>query len=133
VASRSPQRQVASADPNTLDDYEEGTWTVTDQSGAGLTFTVYSALYTKIGNRVYVTAQFSYPSTADTSEARFSLPFTVLGGNTIFAATIASTTDYFADVGLNNAYASFIGLATAPTNATLSGTLIYINGHYRVS
>jgi hypothetical protein len=127
-----PATAIASADPNTLDDYEEGTWTVTDQSGAGLTFTVYSALYTKIGNRVYVTAQFSYPSTADTSEARFSLPFTVLGGNTIFAATIASTTDYFADVGLNNAYASFIGLATAPTNATLSGTLIYINGHYRV-
>jgi hypothetical protein len=85
---------------NALNDYEEGTWTVTDQSGAGLTFTVYSALYTKIGNRVYISAQFAYPSTADTSEARFSLPFTVLGGNTIFAATIASTTDYFADAGI---------------------------------
>ena len=41
------------ADANELDDYEEGTWTVTDQSGAGMSLTVYVATYTKIGNQVF--------------------------------------------------------------------------------
>ena len=39
-----PATQVASADPNTLDDYEEGTWTPVGISAAGR--------YTKVGNIV---------------------------------------------------------------------------------
>jgi len=50
-----PSTQLASSDPNTLDDYEEGTWTPTQ--GGGLTvvgaFTS-SGSYTKIGNLVTV-------------------------------------------------------------------------------
>jgi len=59
---------------NALGDYEEGTWTPTDNSGAGLTFyAVYSASYTRIGDTVYVSAYFQYPSTTNTSN-------TVVGG-----------------------------------------------------
>jgi hypothetical protein len=51
-----PATQSASSDANTLDDYEEGTWTpVIDSStaGTGRATTIASALYTKIGNIVY--------------------------------------------------------------------------------
>jgi hypothetical protein len=50
-----PASQVASADANTLDDYEEGTWTPTilfGGSGTGITYAVQLGRYTKIGRIV---------------------------------------------------------------------------------
>jgi hypothetical protein len=51
-----PATQVPSADPNTLDDYEEGTWTptVTASSGTITSYTLVGANYTKIGRVVHV-------------------------------------------------------------------------------
>jgi hypothetical protein len=51
-----PATQVASANANTLDDYEEGTWTPTviGDGGGSLTLNSYTATYTKIGNIVNV-------------------------------------------------------------------------------
>jgi hypothetical protein len=50
-----PATQVASGDANTLDDYEEGTYTPTVSSGGGNdhTYTAQQAGYTKIGNVVH--------------------------------------------------------------------------------
>jgi hypothetical protein len=50
-----PATQVPSADANTLDDYEEGTWTpdVYHTSSNNSTWTVKQGKYTKIGNVVY--------------------------------------------------------------------------------
>jgi hypothetical protein len=47
-----PSAQSNSSDANTLDDYEEGTWTPTVTSGSGSITTVgaVSGVYTKIGN-----------------------------------------------------------------------------------
>jgi hypothetical protein len=58
-----PATQVASSDPNTLDDYEEGTWTPAF-SGSGTTYTTSVAYgtYVKIGS--LVTAQFYLRVTA---------------------------------------------------------------------
>ena len=72
-----PATQSASSDANTLDDYEEGTWTVTDGSGAGLTFSTSTATYTKIGSMVYFAFDITYPSTASSAGAKVLLPFTV--------------------------------------------------------
>jgi hypothetical protein len=50
-----PATQSASTDANTLDDYEEGTWTPTITFGGGstgLTYTSQVGRYTKIGNLV---------------------------------------------------------------------------------
>jgi hypothetical protein len=49
-----PATQSASSDANTLDDYEEGTWspTITPQSGTFTTVSMNSGVYTKIGNVV---------------------------------------------------------------------------------
>jgi len=50
-----PATQVPSADANTLDDYEEGTWTPTKGSGLTVVGTFSSSgKYTKIGNTVTV-------------------------------------------------------------------------------
>jgi len=73
-----PATQSASTDANTLDDYEEGTWTPTDSSGGGLTFTNAAGRYTKIGNRVLFGFTVTYPSTANANGASVSLPFTVV-------------------------------------------------------
>ncbi len=59
----------------TLNDYEVGTWTPTDLSAAGLTFTVNSATYVKIGRLVFVQMWIVWPTTPDTHSAAISLPF----------------------------------------------------------
>jgi hypothetical protein len=49
---RFPASQVASTNPNTLDDYEEGTWTPTNS--LGITTSTSTAHYVKIGLTVYL-------------------------------------------------------------------------------
>jgi hypothetical protein len=59
-----------------LADYEEGTWTPTDASGAGLTFITSEGRYTKIGRQVTVNFYVVYPATASASNAKIGgLPF----------------------------------------------------------
>ena len=69
-------------------DYEEGTWTPTDGSGAGLSFTGTSGncFYTKVGNLVTCVFALVYPSTASALAAKIAgLPFTTKSTtNTIF-------------------------------------------------
>jgi hypothetical protein len=75
-----PATQSASSDANTLDDYEEGTWTPT---GNGITYSTADGSYTKIGR--VVTARFTivFPSTGSGSIARlFGLPFTSTSSGT---------------------------------------------------
>lgn len=55
-ALRFPATAVASSDPNTLDDYEEGSFTPTvtiGGSSTGVTYSTQTGSYTKIGNRVF--------------------------------------------------------------------------------
>jgi len=62
---------------NTLDDYEEGTWTPTDSSGAGLTLSVSGANYVKVGTLIHVTAYLNFPSNSNGAGVRLNgLPFT---------------------------------------------------------
>ncbi len=59
-----PATQVASADANTLDDYEEGTWTPAFE-GTGWTYnaSATNGRYTKIGNMVYIDCQITVTAT----------------------------------------------------------------------
>jgi hypothetical protein len=78
-----PSTAVPSADANTLDDYEEGTWTPNDQSGAGLSLSAGNARYTKVGNIVVACAEILYPSTASGASAVIGgLPFTSASAST---------------------------------------------------
>ena len=71
-----PATQSASSNANTLDDYEEGTWSITDNSGAGLTFSVVSyARYTKVGRLVFVEFDLDFPVNSNGNNSKISLPF----------------------------------------------------------
>jgi hypothetical protein len=131
-----PATQSASSNANTLDDYEEGTWTPSDGSGAGLSLTVSNATYTKIGRMVYASALVTYPVTADTSQAKLaSLPFavgTVPGtGVPNMPLTSGSLQIQINVKSINNAEIDIYPTAAGVTNAQLSGvsfiafTLIY--------
>jgi hypothetical protein len=124
---------------NKLDDYEEGTWTPTDASGAGLSISVTgTAKYVKIGNTVFFTVdQIIYPSTSDTSGAALGgLPFTNTGNNIGTHNLITSNSN--AQEGLVVASASKIFFyaeqtLSNSTNANLSNVSIYgISGVYTI-
>jgi hypothetical protein len=57
-----PATQVASADANVLDDYEEGTWTPVIKFGVTTATADVSGFYTKIGRLVTVTGHMSLTS-----------------------------------------------------------------------
>ena len=77
-----PASQSASSDANTLDDYEEGTWTPTQ--GAGLTVVgafSSSGRYTKVGRLVTLTGRVGGATSVATTAGTVmftNLPFTVL-------------------------------------------------------
>jgi stage V sporulation protein SpoVS len=77
-----PATQSASTDANTLDDYEEGTWTPTVEGStvAGTqTYTWRKATYTKIGNRVIIDFEILVSAKDATTSGSISitgLPFT---------------------------------------------------------
>jgi hypothetical protein len=119
-----PATQVASADANTLDDYEEGTWTPVDSSGAGLSLsnTSGNCFYTKVGRTVTVSFRLTYPSTASGSVAVIGgLPF--LSANT----TVNNQSLCFAEQNfsagamgvLNYNAASFLFLTTNGSSVTV--------------
>jgi hypothetical protein len=81
-----PATQSASSDVNTLDDYEEGTFTPTLAGGSvnptGVTYSTQSGKYTKIGNVVTIfiyIAFTTYTGGAGTVQLQ-GLPFTVFSG-----------------------------------------------------
>ena len=70
--------------------YEEGTWTPTDQSGAGLSFTVTNSKYTRIGNVIHAYVYLTFPTTASTAIVKIGgLPFTV--GSNVLSPSVIST------------------------------------------
>lgn len=126
-----PAAQNASANANTLDDYEEGTFTVTDNSGAGLSFTVFTGNYTKIGRLVHARFSLQYPVTANGSAAKItSFPFAAVGGD--YGGHSSYTT-------LGSALTGLMGTTSldlydlsgvAKTNANLSGKTVAFNFPY---
>jgi hypothetical protein len=76
-----PATQSASADANTLDDYEEGTWTpvLTASTSGTITTTDRSGTYTKVGNIVTVQGYFNVASVSSpVGDFRVGgLPFTI--------------------------------------------------------
>jgi hypothetical protein len=78
-----PAAQVPSADPNTLDDYEEGAWTPaiagTTTAGVG-TYTTQTGAYTKIGNVFTFLAQVSWSAHTGTGNMILTgMPFVASG------------------------------------------------------
>ena len=82
-----PATQQASSDANTLDDYEEGTWTpalVADTGPSSITYYDRGGSYTKIGNVVYINVFIAVGTTFSGASGNLyitGLPFTSGGGS----------------------------------------------------
>jgi hypothetical protein len=126
-----PGTQVSSADANTLDDYEEGTWTPTVSggsiSGTGITYT---GRYTKIG-RLVTLHLFIDSSAADLNISSYvsmsGIPFSALtraSGVATSEDIDVETTSGFCQVGGST---FTIGNAAGNSSTTnLAATVTYI-------
>lgn len=125
-----PAVQNASANANTLDDYEEGTWTPAYSPGSGafgsITYTQQLGSYTKIGRQVTVVALISTSAitvgTASGSIAISGLPFAA-----------GATYPYAGAVGYSGAWAANPPLACYVDAAASTITLLYNTSGYNSS
>ncbi len=120
-----PATQNASSDPNTFDDYEEGTWT--PDLGGTATYTTRTGLYTKLGRMVYITGYIQVNSIGSGSTYEVSgLPFAA--ANTFAewpgsVATWTSTAASFQSVGCRvNGGASTLQMTAATGSGTSNST-----------
>jgi hypothetical protein len=130
-----PATQSASTDANTLDDYEEGTWTPVDGSGASLSFTGVQGTYTKVGRLVTALAELTYPTTASTANAIIGgLPFTAAGAGIngyIRYTSVATSLVTFVSGGAATASVSLLRPGVNTTNVSMSaGTLLFAVIYY---
>jgi hypothetical protein len=93
-----PATQSASADANTLDDYEEGTWSPVIE-GSTITGTAsysnQSGWYTKVGNIVTVGFYVDFSSATGTGSLRIAgLPFSSASGNFVTGSIMNSSYDW---------------------------------------
>src|SRR5262249_39884637 len=78
-----PATQNPSAGANTLDDYEEGTWT--PSLGGNTTYTTQTGTYTKIGRMVHIHMELVISALGTGSATTISgLPFTATATNSGF-------------------------------------------------
>jgi hypothetical protein len=122
-----PATAVAATDPNTLDDYEEGTWTPvvegTTTAGTG-TYSGRGGNYYRIGSATLIRGDVTWTAHTGTGNLRISgFPFT-FGSNTILYTTFSNLT--FTGVpfvlGIDNqSYANVhVNPTTSGSNAALA-------------
>ncbi len=146
-----PATQNPSANANTLDDYEEGTWTPVLQLGGVSTGITYGAAtlgrYTKIGNLVSVTAMLTLTSKGSSTGAAqiAGLPFatpndTIYGSVAVgYASGFTGVTAAVLGVVMPNAskvalYQSSNGAAVGLTHSQLTNTAaVYFTATYQAA
>jgi hypothetical protein len=150
-----PASQVPSANANTLNDYEEGTWTpvltFATPGNLSVAYTVQTGLYTKVGRLVTIHATIltsSFTHTTASGDLKITgFPFTSsatsflygLGGVVIQGVTMAGYTNFLVKVFDNATYAVVdatgsgvseanvaTGQAASGTNKTLEFTVSYL-------
>lgn len=137
-----PNPPVASSDPRTFDDYNEGTFTPVDASGAGLVFTAAAGDFTKIGNMVFGTAEISFPVTANATVLKIGgLPYPVGGAAGTFGPDRGGIRVSYTDAGIslgallvtsNSQFVLFDMSGGTITNAQMSGKSIWLSLAYHI-
>ena len=139
-----PATKVPSADANTLDDYEEGTWAPT--LGGNTTYTKQLGRYTKIGNKVFIECTLlinaintpavlgdilGLPFTSNASEPQGTVSIgyweQAVGALVYLSATIGQAGTA---VNLRGTGSAAAGLGAV--TFFKSGTVIYFTGQYTV-
>jgi hypothetical protein len=119
-----------------LADYEEGTWTPSDGSGAGLVFTGVVGRYTKVGRVVNYFGDVTYPVTANGSGSIIAgLPFTSNSALNFTGNVISTTVNAVGSAVPPSTSVVLVfpaGSLSPPTNATLSTARLIFAGSYQV-
>jgi hypothetical protein len=136
-----PATRVASADANTLDDYEEGTWTPT--LGGNTTYTAQSGYYTRVGNMVTVFGEVHVNIIGTGGSSCSGLPFaasnshptSIYGGHATYWNTLAtscySIIVYFGGTSITGAVTTASQTTVSQTNALwVNNSRIIFNGTY---
>jgi len=138
-----PATQSASTDVNTLDDYEEGTWT--PSVGGTATYGGANAgKYTKIGNTVFLSGQLQITSIGTGSTSLISgVPFTAFSTNFVgstgysasLTATVASLGSAFgvSTSSINFTSRSITGTYTEQTNIFQDGARLIFSIVYQIA
>ena len=113
-------------------------WTPTDASGAALTFVALDGWYYRVGRLCHAFATFTYPATADGSNARIGgLPFLSASLDGARSGNLSYTTSAVASKFLmesNSRISNFYTAAGAiVTNAQMTNTANYIYVPYLVA
>jgi hypothetical protein len=133
-----PATQIASVNGNTLDDYEEGTWTpiVTPVSGS-LTSYASSGYYVKVGRTVTITFGFTIVTTGTASNRAevAGLPFTSLTTSGIGGGNRAGTMIVREDGATGDFYAGYVlgGSTSLQITALVFGAINWGAGYSYVS
>jgi hypothetical protein len=128
-----PATQIPSADANTLDDYEEGTWT--PSVGGSATYTTRTGKYRKIGSLVFIDCELHINTIGTGSTGTITgIPFTAASGGGSSGGTVA----YAANLNTNVVFLSFRvdpgdpniynAAMTAAAATTTSDVSIFKNG-----
>lgn len=126
-----PATQNASTDPNTLDDYEEGSFTPT---GNGVTFSAATGHYIKIGRVVNAWFSVTMPATANGSAFQIGgLPFNATAPSGVAYSAHGYAPGMLGGVGAGNAFIGNANMAGSAfiTNAdvsaqVVSGSVVYM-------
>lgn len=147
-----PATQSASADANTLDDYEEGSFTpglTFGGASAGMTFSLQAGTYTKVGNRVDFSLALTLSDKGTSTGIAYitGLPFTVAASPVGFPVSVVMAA-FTSGIATNGLYAQAVGSAatvrldkgstttstTQLTNTDFTNTtLLRVNGTYNVA
>jgi hypothetical protein len=139
-----PASQNASADVNTLDDYEEGTFnpTVYGSSSSGTsTYVLQQGSYVKIGQVVWFTATVQISNQTGTGNIRFGgLPFTSIASIDETVACVPQSLTYSnqitAQVLASNTIMRFLTVSTGASAAEVAldtAFIVNITGVYRTT
>lgn len=91
-----PATQSASSDANTLDDYEEGTWTpVMALTSGTINSQTCTGQYTKVGRLVVLTFQIAFNVTSASGPTFSGLPFSIGNGSSSGILREATQTGIF--------------------------------------
>ena len=126
-----PASPNASADPNTLDDYEEGTWT--PSLGGSATYTSRTGTYTKIGRLVILSGVIVVNAIGTGSTTQVSgIPFAASGAGTNYTGacsfTNASGTYVYISAQINSGASVIIFPALTAAAASTSVQAIFTSG-----
>lgn len=122
-----PATQNPSSNANTLDDYEEGTWTPVPTNLTVVGTPTYTGRYTKIGREVFV--YLSVSSTISTASTAGSTYFSGLPFVCGFACPAYASNDAAANFGNGTIFATIADLYTPTWGANAN---VYVSAKYEV-